>query len=138
MCCCNKSIVPYIIACSIIIITIEVYTNYRKYTIHILKSNIREALILAVIQAIFKRFFMKPLIKCHVNVTIVSRQFSKNNKNSSIFSDIHRIMKQFETLLNKGYQQNLQTQHIYVVSKELSLLNRLTKYKNSHLCILSH
>ena len=48
---------------------------------------------------------------------VVIHHFMGSDPGEHIFSDIHRIMKQFETLLNKGYQQNLQTQHIYVVSE---------------------
>ena len=47
-----------------------------------------------------------------------------------------RIIKQFEELLAKGYEQNQKTQNKYASSEELTLLNRLTKYQNNHLLFL--
>ncbi len=47
-----------------------------------------------------------------------------------------RITGEFKDLLAKGYEQNQKTQHKYAASEELALLNRLTKYQDSHLLFL--
>lgn len=47
-----------------------------------------------------------------------------------------RITEEFKNLLTKGYEQNQKTQHKYVASGELALLNRLTKYQDCHLLFL--
>lgn len=65
-----------------------------------------------------------------------ARKEKLKNKSWFSVSEIDKYEKQYNTIIERGYKENIKTKSQYAKDYELALLNRLLKYKANHMLFI--